>query len=294
MTRRLLCVGDLNADITVAAPGGITVGSDSPGTVSMSGGGSAANAAAWACRSGTTTRFVGVVGDDSLGSFLSDELACHGVEVRVIRRPDVASRAVAVIVGADGDRSMVSALDPSTGFRPRDIDPTWFDDVAWLHFTAYTYLQPGGRSVVAGLVNVATNRSIPWSVDPSSSRMLAETAQRAEVIDAFDGAAVLFPNRDEACWLADTTDVEEAAVRLLDTATTVVVTCGRDGAVVARRGSDAFRVDARRVDVINTLGCGDAFAGGFVSGRLDGLDDRESADRATTSAAHAARCATAR
>ena len=266
MTRRLLCVGDLNADVTVTVQGGIAVGSDAPGTVVMSGGGSAANVAAWAAEAGTPARFVGVVGDDPLGDFLVDELTGHDVEVRATRRPGVASRAIAAIVESDGNRSMVSALDPATVLVGDDIDASWFDDVDWVHLTAYTYLQLAGRATFARLVAAAAERSIPWSVDPSSAEMLASQCRREEAWAAFEGADILFPNQDEAGWLAGDDDPTVAADRLLDLADTVAVTCGADGAVIARRGVPTFRIAAAPTELVNTLGCGDAFAGGFLSG----------------------------
>lgn len=294
MTGQLLCIGDLNADITVAAPGGITEGSDTAGTVVMSGGGSAANVAAWAAERGRPSRFVGVIGDDVLGDFLAEELAGHGVEVEAVRRVGTASRAIAAIVSGDGNRSMVSALDPDTMLDENDIARTWFDGVAWLHLTAYTYLQSNGRPVFTRLLDVATESGIRWSIDPSSAAMLSSSGRRDDVLTAFAGAAILFPSHDEAEWLADSDDPEAAGERLLDIAETVVVTCGVAGAFVARRNRPTFRVDAVRTDVVNTLGCGDAFAGAFLAGRLGGLDDTESATQAARVAATVASMPSAR
>ncbi|MGA9278885.1 carbohydrate kinase family protein, partial [Ilumatobacter sp.] len=257
MTGELLCVGDLNADITITAVEAIAVGSDTPGSVVMSGGGSAANVAAWAAEAGADgfmSRFVGVVGDDELGDFLIDELAGHGVDVRVIRRESTASRAIAAIVGGDGNRSMVSALDPATVLGTADVDPAWYDGVGWLHLTGYTFLQSAGRATFARLIASAEERSMPWSLDPSSATMLAAGAERGDVADAFAGAAVMFPSHDEAEWLADAADPVAAAELLLDLSDTVVVTCGADGAVVARRGSPTFSIEAAPAALVNTLG----------------------------------------
>lgn len=291
---RLLCLGDLNADITITADGTISIGSDTPGSVVMSGGGSAANVAAWAAEAGTPSRFVGVIGDDPLGDFLVEELTGHGTEARVIRRPATASRAIAAIVGPDGNRSMVSALDPSTVLGVDDIDPSWFTEVGWVHLTAYTYLQDGGRQVFAALVETIGSLDIAWSVDPSSAQMLALQCTPDDALAAFAGAAIIFPNQDEATWLTGADAAVEAAEQLLDAAETAVVTCGADGAVVARRGTATFRLDAAPTTLVNTLGCGDAFAAGFLSGRLEGLDDRACAERAATVAARAAAISSSR
>lgn len=290
----MLCIGDLNADITITAEAGISIGSDTPGTVVMSGGGSAANVAAWAAEAGTSSRFVGVIGDDSLGDYLIDELAGHGTDVRAIRRAGVESRAIAAIVGPDGNRSMVSSLDPSTVLGIEDLDRSWFGDVGWVHLTAYTYLQRAGRATFARLVDAIESRAIPWSLDPSSAEMLSLHCSREEAVDAFRGAAVMFPNHDEACWLTGVDEPAAAARDLLDLADTVAVTCGADGAVVARRGASTFAVAAAPTELVNSLGCGDAFAAGFLSGRMRGLDDSDSAELAALTAGRAARLAASR
>lgn len=109
------------------------------------------------------------------------------------------------------------------------------------------------------LTALAGERSVPWSIDPSSAEMLAGAAERDDVVEAFAGASIIFLE-NEAAWLAAVDDPTQAADRLLDIAATVVVTCGERGAVVARRGRSTVRVDAVPAEVVSTLGCGDAFA----------------------------------
>ncbi len=266
--RRLLCIGDLNADITVEAGSDIAPGSDTQGIVALAAGGSAANVAAGAAEAGAVTRFVGVVGDDLLGRLLVDELAGHGVEVRPIVRPGAVSRAIAALISSIGERSMVSDLSSATVLGVGDVDPGWFDEVDWLHLTAYTWFPDGGDDVVGRLVGLANERGIGWSIDPSSAQMLRTSRSVQAALAAFDGAAVIFPSRDEAAALTGADDPADAATRLLDVTETAVVTCGADGVVVARRGRPLFAAAAIDVDVVNALGAGDAFAAGFSTARL--------------------------
>lgn len=292
--RRLLSIGDLNADITIVAASDVAAGSDTPGRVGLAAGGSAANVAATASANGLHARFAGVVGDDLLGGLLVDELAGHGVDVRPTVRHATASRSIAALIAPNGDRSMVSDLSGATVLRADDIDPAWFDDVDWLHLTAYSWFPAGGDEVVAALVGVAGDRGIEWSIDPSSARMLASTRTIDDALTAFAGASIVFPSGDEAALLAGVDDPAEAATTLLDIAETVAVTCGADGVVVARRGRTAFHAPAHDVEVVNTLGAGDAFAAGFIAGRLAGRDDEASAQVALAAAARAVARPTAR
>ncbi len=294
MKLRLLCVGDLNADITVVGESDIVTGSDTPGLVALAAGGSAANVAAGAVASGGRARFAGVVGDDPLGAMLTDELARNGVDVRAIVRWGATSRAVAAIIDTTGDRSMVSDLSSDATLRIDDVDTGWFEGVDWLHLTAYTWFAEGGAEVFARLVDLASRQGIPWSIDPSSAQMLRSSGSVPAASAAFGGAAVMFPNHDEAAVLAGVDDPRESSTRLLDIAETVVVTCGADGVVVARRNRSTFSAPAHPVTVVNTLGAGDAFAAGFIAARLSGRDDEASAQAGLAAAAQAVGRSTAR
>lgn len=290
---RLLCVGDLNADIAITPEGPVAPGGDTPGRVRLAGGGSASNVAAEAARLDVTTRFAGVVGDDVLGRVLVDELAGRGVDVRTVVRTGASSRSIAAMVDGDGDRSMVSDLSTATVMMPADIVPEWFDRTSWLHLTAYTWFPDGGPVVWSRLLGHVSDLGIPWSLDPSSARMLTDRGG-PDVAAAFAGAAVVFPSQDEATVLTGADDPAVAAQRLLDLADTAAVTSGERGVTVARRGQPTFVVAARPATVVNTLGCGDAFAAGFIAGRLRGHDDRSCADTGLASAARVLAMATSR
>ena len=53
----------------------------------------------------------------------------------------------------------------------------------------------------------------------------------------------------------------------------VVAKLGAQGAAIMRANGSIVEGPARRVDVLDPVGAGDAFAAGYVSGRLRGLDD---------------------
>ena len=291
---RVLCVGDLNADIAITPDGSLVPGTDTPGRIALTAGGSAANVAAESARLGVPTRFAGVVGDDALGRLLVDDLTVRGIDVRCVVRLGAASRSIAALIDADGDRSMVSDLSTDSVLLAADIDASWFDDATWLHLTAYTWFPDGGPATWERIVGLATERDIPWSVDPSSARMLVDGRGPADAAAAFTGADVVFPSQDEATALTGSDDPTTAAQQLLDLADTAVVTSGADGVTLARRGQPMLHCDAHDATVVNTLGCGDAFAAGYIAGRVSGADDRECAERGLASAARVLGLASAR
>lgn len=290
----LLCIGDLNADLAISLADDLVIGSDTDGTVEMHGGGSAANVAVWAARTGSTVRFVGVVGTDDLGTFLVDGLVHAGVDTHVIRRAGASTRAVAAIVGPDGNRSLVSDLSGQTALVAGDVDANHLAAASWLHLTGYTFLTEQSRSLFVQLTKQASELGIPWSIDPSAAQLIRARSDVASAREAFTGCSIIFPSDDEAALLANVDDPVLAANSLLDLADCVVVTRGADGATIARRGQPTFSVPAAPSELRNTLGCGDAFAAGFLAARIGGADDRACAAAATATAAQAASLTSAR
>lgn len=290
----LLCVGDLGLDLTITVSHALAVGSDTSGRIEMYGGGSAANVAAWSARAGLASRFIGAVGDDHAADFLVDELLTHGVEVRPLRRAKSRSRAIAVFVGEDGNRSLVSDQDTTVTPSLDDYDPSWFEGINWLHLTGYTYIALHSRALFGHLTREATSRSIPYSIDPSAAQLLRTNCRRSDVLEALRGAQILFPSHDEAEYLTGTSDPEDAAEQLLELAHCVAVTYGSDGVHIARRGCETVHVKALPTTVVNTLGCGDAFAAGFLAAKLAGHDFDTIARVAIEQATSATRLSSAR
>jgi sugar/nucleoside kinase (ribokinase family) len=80
-----------------------------------------------------------------------------------------------------------------------------------------------------------------------------------------EGAAVCFPNRDEAAVLTGEADPLAMAARLTRHYGTVVVKLGGAGCVLATPGAAPVAIAARPADATDTTGAGDAFCGAFVS-----------------------------
>lgn len=291
---QLLCIGDLNLDVAITVPNSLVIGSDNEGTIETFGGGSAANVAAWAARGGVPTRFVGVVGDDVSGDFLIGELAKHGVDVMAVRRTGTRTRSVAVIIDADGERSMVSDLDSGVGLERDDLVEGWLDGIDWLHLTAYTLFNERSRDTFATVIDAARAAGVPCSIDPSAIALLRDHGDPERLVAVFAGATALFPNRDEAAFLSGLDDPAAAAESLLAVAETVVVTCGADGAHLATRGETTIHVPAVQQQGVNALGCGDAFVGGFLAAHLLGGDTTACGEAGARSAGRAFQLSSAR
>ena len=64
-----------------------------------------------------------------------------------------------------------------------------------------------------------------------------------------------------------------------------IIKHGADGCTLSKDGAgttihiDAVPLDQLGMEVVNTVGCGDAFIGGFAAAKVEGLDDMESLHR---------------
>jgi len=246
----LIAVGDVMLDGALPAP---VVGGRVHGRIELRAGGSAANAALAAARLGASAAVVGRVGADPAGRLVADALEAAGVEPLLARDVEAPTGCVVVV----GGTSIVADPGASVRLAPDDLPATL--EAGAVLVSGYSLLQPGPEAAARAALERA--RTDCLAVDVASSR-LVETFGVERFFEATATAGVLLANAEEARAL---TGLEaEAAARALALRYRVVcVKLGPAGAISAS-GKDVVRVEVQPVDRIDTLGAGDAFAGGFL------------------------------
>lgn len=273
---RVLVCGDVINDILVQTRGPLVHGDDNPAAIGTQPGGSAANQAAWMGSLGLDVVFAGRAGAADAG-FHRRELARFGVTAHIAADDRAVTGSIVVLVGPDGERTMITDRGANLRLRAGDVPAALLDGVALLHLTGYSFFAPATREVALGLIAAARRRGVPFTVDPGSAAFLKQAGA-----DAFlgwtRGAAVCFPNRDEAAVLTGTGDHaldEDAEPSAMATALArhfgvVALKLGPDGAVLAAGDTPPVHVAAAPATVCDTTGAGDAFCGGFVARWLTG------------------------
>jgi sugar/nucleoside kinase (ribokinase family) len=251
----LATVGDLVEDVVVRLGGPIQHGADTAASISRRRGGSAANVAAAAARSGRAARFIGQVGNDPIGTALIDELRADGVDTGAVRRGGTTGTIVA-LVDPEGERSMLT--DRRACVDLDDPLPVWLDGVEVLHVPFYSLVVPPLADTSKTLIGWARERGIVVSVDASSSSVIEQVGVDRSLRTLTEvGPDILLANRDEARVLELTTAFGSAIT---------VLKRGADPVVVLLPAGDRIEVDHDPFDrVVDSTGAGDAFAAGFLT-----------------------------
>ena len=268
MSRQTVVVlGDVMVDVVTAMSGPVAVGSDTPSTVTLRGGGSGANVAAWlGAGASWPVVFVGAVGDDVAGRTSVESLEGCGVDPRIAVVDGRSTGTCVVLVTPDGERSMLPDAGANDCLLPEHLPVHEFRPGRHLHVTGYSLLRTGSRDAALAALDLAAERRMTVSLDPSSEALVV-----AAGVDAVRGwcarADLLLANTDEARVLTGETDARRGASALAELVAEVVVKAGPAGAVW-QGGFVSARAPARAVEVVDTVGAGDAFAAGFLASWL--------------------------
>lgn len=257
-------LGELLIDFTEAG-----VSSDGRRLFEQNPGGAVANMASAVCRLGGSAAFIGKVGDDMQGRFLSQTLDAAGVCTKGLVMADDVYTTLAFVALDNGERSFSFARKPGadTCLRTDEIDYDVLDNCALLHVGSLSLSDEPARSATLTAIRYARGKGCLISYDPNyraplwPNKQAAETQMRS-ILDSVD---IIKISDEEAALLTGIQDVEQAARALTAGGIQIaVVTLGRSGALVCV--GDACKTVSGYEDIaaVDTTGAGDAFWGAFV------------------------------
>jgi sugar/nucleoside kinase (ribokinase family) len=260
----LCCIGDLVEDVVAWLSSDIAEGTDTDVEIHRRRGGSAANVAVAAAGIGVAVRFIGRVGDDTIGRVLVSELADAGVDAVVQRAGRTGT--IVVLVDACGERSMLP--DRAAAIELDDVSSADLDGVDWLHVPAYSLVGGPIAEVSMEAIRIVKERGGTVSIDASSVAIIkAFGVHRFSDLLSVLGPDVVLCNKDEANLL----EVPEAEG--LPGVDLTVVKDGPRSAVALDSSGVVASASARQLsDVRDTTGAGDAFAAGLITAMMAGSD----------------------
>jgi 2-dehydro-3-deoxygluconokinase len=263
--KTLLAIGETMAMVTPVVATSI-VDAD---TFLVDAGGAESNVAAHVAALGHRAVWFSRLGADALGRRVARQLAARGVDV---------SR----VVFDDGHPTGLYVKDPGNGvlyyrrgsaaaqLTESDAEAVSLGGADLLHVSGITAaISASASSFLTRVMARARDHGVPVSFDVNHRAPLWDAAAAGPaLLDLARSADIVFVGRDEAETLWGTATAGEVRALLPDVAELVV----KDGDVGATSfvGADEVFEPAMVVEVVEAVGAGDAFAGGYLAGLLSG------------------------
>lgn len=245
---------------------------------SVSFGGAESNVAIGLARLGVPVSWASKLGNDPFGRLIRAGISAEGVDV-------IASSTTRANTGFMIKERPLAGVSNVTYYRansaasamsPEDITEDMFEGVEILHISGASYaISDSMRKTMVHSVELAQERNITVSFDVNFRRKLwSETAARDAMRVLLPYVDILFCGPDEAEVITGEPngDLLEILSQIIDG--DVVVKDGAKGSW-ARIGGQDFQQDAIPVNVVDTVGAGDAFVAGFLASRFQGKSPQE-------------------
>lgn len=266
------------------------------GSADLDTGGAEGNVAIGLARLGVPVTWLGRIGDDSLGRRVIRDLRGEGVDARAVVDADSTTGLMLKETPRSGSTVVTYYRRHSAGsrLRPSDLDGLEIETARLLHVTGVTLaLSESARDTIRHAVARARAAGVPVSFDVNHRSRLWDAEAAAPVYREIAASAdVLFAGSDEAALalgMLETSPIEALTVGLAALGVPeVVVKHGAAGASTYRDGT-LFTAPAVTVDVVDTVGAGDAFVAGYLSELLKGAPVPQRLTTATLTGAFACR-----
>jgi sugar/nucleoside kinase (ribokinase family) len=232
-------------------------------------GGCAANVATCLARLGISVGVSGKIGTDLFGDFILRDMAQKGVDEAGITRSLKHGTSKTVILPVIGeDRRYVHTFGANIDFHVDDFDRNAIARSKVFYVGGFLILPELTQSGLRDAFQLARESGAKTVLDvvvPSNKQVTMDAL--AEVLPCVD---CFLPNDEEALHLTGERDLHRQAKRFINAGcTTVVITRGSHGALLMD-AQQTIEAGTFKVDVVDGSGSGDAFAGGFILGLLEG------------------------
>ena len=230
----------------------------------MAAGGKGANQAVAAARLGASVVFIARVGHDAFGAGVVKGFEREGIDTRfIVRDPDAPSGVA--LIGVDrerGENSIIVAPGANARLTPADVERA-ADVIAAAQIVVCQLEVP--LDAVGRALELARASGVTTILNPAPAQSLPS--------DLLALVSILTPNETEAALLAGQVGLEprEAARALLALGvSTVIVTLGGEGALLATGEGERLIPGCPVARVVNTTAAGDCFTGALAISLAEG------------------------
>ncbi|MEM5016426.1 aminoimidazole riboside kinase [Metabacillus indicus] len=232
-------------------------------------GGAPANVAVGLARLGAPSSFLGKVGDDVLGTFLKETLQSFGVNTdHMLLTKEAKTGAVFITLAEGGERSFDFYIDPSADrfLHEENLDVSLFAESKILHYGSISMISGPSKSATVKAVELARENGMIVSYDPNLRLSLWENEETAKetILSMFGKADLIKISEEELEFLTGESDIEKGVEKLSAYHIPLLfITMGSEGSYAFTKNG-AVKIDAMRVNAVDTTGAGDAFVSGIL------------------------------
>ena len=271
--KKIIVIGSSNVDMVVRtshlpAPGETILG----GEFFMNQGGKGANQAVAIKRLGGNLIFMAKLGNDVLGRQSGKKKKKEGIDTRYIALDEDSASGVALIsVDDHAENSIVVASGANMLLNEQDVDKM-LEEMCEGDILLMQLEIP--LQTVEYAARKAFGKGVKVVLNPAPARSLPK--------ELFRHLYMVTPNRIEAEMLtgikiANDADVEKVAEEICAMGVkNVIITLGSKGCLIREEGV-SYRIDAFKVEPVDTTAAGDTFNGALCVGLSEGMDLKQAA-----------------
>jgi len=223
----------------------------------------AANAASFGC----DVAFLGMVGNDDFGQYISKSLSSRGVDTSMLIRSDKYNTGITVVMNYQQDRANVTYPGAMSHMGFEEIGKADFRETRHVHISSLflqSQLQNDIVKVLKFIKQSGATISLDTQWDPSE-KWDVDFRKILPLIDVF------MPNEQELMALTGMPSLGEAISAVSDLVNVMVVKCGSRGSVMIIHGRDRREIPALlNNSPVDCIGAGDSFNAGFISAYVHG------------------------
>lgn len=272
--KNVLVVGELNIDVILNRIKGFPVIGEEivADDMNITMGSSSAIFACNISTLGIDTSFCGMVGKDSFGKFILDELKRKRIDTTYITESPEHKTGVTIVLNYSQDRANVTYCGAINAFNITNVPIEKLKQFNHLHLSSY-FLQKGLQADIPKLFKSAKENGLSTSLDlqwDPDNKWQFPYEESLPFVDVF------LPNESEILLLAANDELEEALKKVGKFANKIIVKRGTEGALCYENGKITYSKPFLHNHFKDAIGAGDSFNAGFISKYLKGCTLEES------------------
>ncbi|MGL5060247.1 MAG: adenosine kinase [Microcoleus sp.] len=246
-------------------------------SLQMRSGGSAANTMIALAQSGGKSYYSGKVAKDTNGEFYRQDLLAAGIDFNVhpATQSEGPTGTCVVLTTPDAERTMCTNLGVSTTLAATDIDVDRLSHCKYSYIEGYLWDAPDPRKASIETMEQSKRLGVKVAFTFSDGFLVDRFADDFHKVVS-EYCDVILCNADEVRSFFKEESLAECARKMSSIADLAFITNGAKGCMVVEN-QQIVEVPGYPVRAIDTVGAGDAFAGGVLFGITNGYTAAQAA-----------------